>query len=147
MQSITLKINVLLLFVVFAFLSCSSSGGQGTNTPLKNTRWLLRSLNDKKVMIPEGGREAYVFFKSDENKVNGSGGCNNFFGQYTKSKSNLKMGPIARTEMFCEGIMDTEDNFMKALEATVKYKITGNALYFYDAAGKTIARLEASSME
>ena len=128
-------------------LACSSSNEKTTtpNATLENTRWGLRSLNDKKVFIPEGGKEIFIIFKKDENKFNGNAGCNNMFGAYLKKGSELKIGPVARTEMFCEQQMETENNFVKALETVDKYKVKGDQLYLYEAA-KLLAVFDAVYM-
>jgi len=99
-------------------------------------------MNNKKVLVPEGANETYVIFTKEKNAVKGNGGCNNFFGTYSKTGNDLKIGPVARTEMYCEQTMETENNFMKVLENTVRYKIKGNNLYLYDS-GNTLAKLEA----
>jgi len=126
-----LFIKLVLLSMVFSIVSCSSSNTPTSNVPLENTKWILKTLNDKKIFIPESSKEAYIEFKS-AGKVNGYGGCNTFFGTYTTVKDKLNFGPIARTEMFCEAMMDVENNFMSALEKTVRYKVSGNILELYD---------------
>lgn len=133
-----------IILTCISYISCSSSDGTNSisNASFANTRWLLRALNDKKVFIPEGGKEIFILFTNANNALKGHGGCNNFFGTYIKEKNNLKIGPVARTEMYCEHTMELENNFMKALELTVKYKIKGNYLYLYDAT-KLAAKLEA----
>jgi heat shock protein HslJ len=127
-------------------ISCSTSEeSKISNAPLANARWLLKYVDDKKVMTPEGGKEAYMLLKSDTLQVQGSGGCNNFFGTYTKEGSVLKFGPVVRTEMYCEGRMQVEDAFMKALEKTNRFKIKGEVLYLYENRN-LLARLEADSI-
>jgi len=126
------------------YSSCTSSN-ENTGKPnaaFSNTRWVLRALNDKKIYTPEGGKEIFITFTSDKNAVKGFGGCNNFFGTFVREKSNLTIGPVARTEMYCEGTMANEDAFMKALEVTVKYKIKGDELFLYQG-DKLLAKLEA----
>lgn len=137
-------ILVAALIMPLVFISCSSSGEKESKAKASftNTRWVLRVLNDKRVYTPEGGKEAFITFGKDTAKAYGSGGCNNFFGNYVKDGSSLKIGPVARTEMFCEGRMETEDAFLKALESTVSYKISGNDLSLFSSE-KLIAKFEA----
>lgn len=124
-------LKLIFLMSVFTMISCSSSNITNTNAPLENTRWILKSLNGSK--ITQGTKEVYIEFKSAENRVNGNGGCNNYFGSYTKNGSSLKIGPVARTEMFCEGKMDVENALVTGLEKTIKYKVRLNTLELYDA--------------
>ncbi|MEO8665147.1 MAG: META domain-containing protein [Ignavibacteria bacterium] len=122
------------LFLAFTIISCSSSNEKPAvpNTSLENTRWVLRSLNELKVFTPESGKEAFITLMSSENRARGNAGCNTFFGTYTVTKNQIKFGPIARTEMYCEQQMQTENNFVKALESANKFKIRGDKLYLYD---------------
>lgn len=134
----------LFIAAIILLASCSSSNKTmiTENLPLENTKWILMVLNNKKVFIPESGKEIYIQFQKKDNKANGNAGCNNFFGDYSINNDEIKFGPIARTEMFCELQMTTENNFIKALEQTVRYKIKGSNLYFYDNV-TLLARFEA----
>ncbi len=127
--------------------SCSSSTNQinTSNDSFTNTRWVLRVLNDRKVFIPESRKEIYIIFTNDKNKFHGNAGCNDFFGEFNENKNYIKMKAIARTRMYCEGQMDVEESFIKALETTSKFLINGNKLSLYDSA-KIIAKLEAVYM-
>ncbi len=144
MKNITSFLLVVLFMFPLVLISCSSSENQNTkpNASLTNTRWVLRVLNDKRVFTPEGGKEVFILFGKDTARVNGSGGCNNFFGKYVKDGSSLKIGPVASTEMYCEGRMETESAFFKGLETTVRYKINGDVLSLFNS-DKVFAKLEA----
>ena len=135
----------LILFLSTSLFSCTSSKEESpsvSNASLTNTRWVLRVLNDKKIFTPEKGKEAYITLSKDGNKANGVGSCNNFFTTYTLSGKDLSFGPVASTEMFCEGQMDTETAFFKAISNSKTYKISGNYLYLSDSS-KVIAKLES----
>ena len=129
-------------------LSCASSNEKTPipNAALENNVWVLKSLNDKKIFIPETGKEIFITFKSQGKQANGNAGCNTFYTSYTVVGNQLQFGPVARTEIFCKQQMDTENNFKKALEAAERFKIKGYKLYFYDAT-KIIASFEASYNE
>lgn len=140
--------NFFLIAVTIAcitYVSCSSSGQTNSvsNSSFDNTRWVLRVLNGMKVYTPEGGNEAFMNFVKDKSSIRGNGGCNNFFGTYVKEGKTLKIGPVARTEMYCENTMKTEDGFMKALESARTYKIKGVNLYLYDSLNNNTAKFEA----
>ena len=132
-----------LIFIPLFIVSCSSSDKADTssNTPFENHKWILKTLNNKKVVIPESGKDIYVIFKSDGNRAEGYGGCNNFFGSYKLNKNKIELSKLASTEMFCESMMETESDFLKTLGITKKFKIKGNKLQLYDSS-KIIATLE-----
>jgi heat shock protein HslJ len=76
-------------------------------------------------------------------KVQGSAGCNRMTGTYQLEGQKLKFGPLATTRMACPA-MQTETAFLKALEATTRYEISGSSLTLYGA-DTAVARLEAAA--
>jgi heat shock protein HslJ len=73
-----------------------------------------------------------ITFSALENKVNGSTGCNRFFGTYTLDLYALNFSEIASTEMACEiPIMATENVFLMALDQTGSYSMEKGILTLY----------------
>jgi len=99
-------------------------------TELKNTRWVMRMVNNHTFQIPEGGRELFIqFLAGDENQVRGFSGCNNFKGTYEIDGPNLRFGPLAGTRKACPGAMgELETEVLKALEEVDNYQILGERL-------------------
>jgi len=65
--------------------------------------------------------DLFVTFRS-EGALTGHGGCNQLTGSYTQDSSALSIGPVAMTRMSCEqGIMDVEQAFVAALEASSSF--------------------------
>lgn len=75
-------------------------------------------------------------------KVQGSAGCNRMAGRYQLDGQKLKFGPLATTRMACPAL-PTETAFLKALEATTRYEVSGSSLTLYGA-DTAVARLEAA---
>jgi len=82
------------------------------------------------------GRQAVVSVLADtqltiafaaDGRVSGSAGCNSFMGAYTVSGSSLTFGPASRTRKLCEqpGVMDQEQQFLKALESVATFRQEG----------------------
>ncbi|MBL8046379.1 MAG: META domain-containing protein, partial [Anaerolineales bacterium] len=46
-----------------------------------------------------------------EGKITGSGGCNNYFGEYTEEVGRITVASIGATKMACEGKLDLEQRF------------------------------------
>ena len=56
-------------------------------------------------------------------KLNGHGGCNRFLGTYRISGSRVEICPLAATRMACpESVMNTETDFVRALETAKRFK-------------------------
>ena len=65
--------------------------------------------------------ESFVTFRS-EGRLSGHGGCNRLTGSYKQDGGALSIGPVAMTRMNCEqGIMDVEQAFVAALEASSRF--------------------------
>jgi len=86
-------------------------------TLLLDMRWVLVSfgqVGSEEAVLPE--TEVSIQFTQD-NKINGSGGCNRYFASYETSTGNsLSIGPIGSTKMACPGeIMEQEQQYFNAL--------------------------------
>jgi heat shock protein HslJ len=109
-----------------------------SKTALNDTKWMIQTLNGSRVLIPEGGKEVFITFSND-GKANGSSGCNTFNGKAEVSGSSMKLGPMATTRMMCPEQMDTEKDFLAALNNTASYSISGNTLSIMDAGKNVLA--------
>ena len=86
--------------------------------------WKLLSLAGKPVAPPEEGqREAHFILKTQDNRVQGNGGCNTFTATYKLAAGNkITFSPIAATRMFC-GKNNPETAFFKTLETANHYSL------------------------
>jgi heat shock protein HslJ len=53
-----------------------------------------------------------------EGKINGSGGCNNYFGEYIEEAGRITVAAVGATKMACEGKMDLEQRFFTEIAKT-----------------------------
>jgi putative lipoprotein len=120
------------------------TGHSHGNVPLENTTWRVTRLGDKDVVANQNQRAPYIVLQSSEHRVSGSGGCNRINGTYTLEKQTIRFGPIASTMMACPKGMDTEKDFMQALDAVRKWKIQGDELEFYGEDGNLLVRFETN---
>jgi heat shock protein HslJ len=111
-----------------AAASPSASGGVAgasataplTDPDLIGTEWALGDLPGQALADV---RPTISF--SGDGTVTGNAGCNTFSGNYTADGSNLTFGPLASTQMACEGAKGTvETAYLSALQATTAYEIT-----------------------
>ncbi|WP_277227152.1 META domain-containing protein [Hymenobacter sp. YC55] len=110
---------------------------------LRNTRWVLRTLQGQPVPVPTNG-EAYLLLRTNELNAEGNGGCNRFRGTFElPADGQLRFGPLLSTKMACPDL-STETGFMNALTNTRTYQISGDTLrLFTEAATQPAAVLHA----
>jgi heat shock protein HslJ len=78
-------------------------------------------------------------FKDDQ--VNGSAGCNTYFGPARAAGNKLEVGPLGSTQMFCmdpKGLMDQESAYLAGLQNAATYLAQGGKLEISDANGHVI---------
>ena len=110
---------------------------------LEGTEWRLVDIGGQP--SPAGAdsmRHPGFTLLAEGRKVQGSAGCNRMTGTYQLDGQKLKFGPLATTRMACPA-MQTETAFLKALEATTRYEVSGSSLTLYGA-DTAVARLEAA---
>ncbi len=124
-------VNLLMLLLV----ACHPSNhigelvGVPRHRPLEETVWILEEINGKVINTAEEQKSLFVLYHKKGKEVDGFGGCNSFTGTYTKEGSTVS-AKLASTRMFCEGKMDVENEFMKVLTLSNKYKVDENHLFF-----------------
>ena len=108
-------------------------------------RWKLVELNGQPVsVLPPNGKEPFILFETATNKVTGNGSCNSFGGTYTLQQNNsIRLSQLFSTKMACNSL-DTETQFMKALEATDRYAIVNDTLTFHKGAIAPMAKFVAT---
>lgn len=115
------------------------------DTPLRETYWRLVQLAEKQIVPTDQQREASLIFHTDQNRVTGSGGCNQLTGSYTLEGRTLRFGGIATTRMACMHGMETETAFLNTLQDVRTWKTIGQQLELYDSGGKLLARFTAQA--
>jgi heat shock protein HslJ len=107
-------------------------------TELPGSSWLVTGYYvNQGVTSPAIGTELSIYF-DPAGSVEGSAGCNRYFGSFQASDSNLTIGALATTRAFCpdpEGIMEQETAFVAALQSAATYSIQNNLLEIRSADG------------
>ena len=114
-----------------------------SSAPLETTYWKLTRLGDRPVIVAVKKSEPHFVLDSKTKRITGSGGCNRFTGSYQRNADRLTFGKIAMTFMACPEGMETEREFMAALEQVRSWKIFGEDLELFDGNGGFLARFEA----
>ena len=121
--------------------------------PLENVRWQLASINGQ--LVPDAVTADMIFTPADspaaqgqENAINGSTGCNTYFGSYSLEGNTFKAGPFGVTKMICDdAIMQVEQAFLAGLESVQNYQITLNQLIITTANGSLLLYADRMPLE
>jgi heat shock protein HslJ len=95
---------------------------------LDGTEWTLVAMgfNDRPEAVLAGTNITIAFA---EDMVNGSAGCNSYFGNYSLTEAGFSVGVLGNTLMACEpDVMQQEDRFLQALAVVEKYSIENDTL-------------------
>ena len=141
--------------ILGATLEITYGGGAGVlhysarHLPLENVRWVLSAVDG---LVPPFGVEATAVFTpgdaAEENALNGSAGCNTYFGSYTHEGQNLSIGPLGATQMMCdEKVMEVESAFLDGFESAQSYHTTLNRLTITTASGEMIFYSDLAPLE
>ena len=80
-----------------------------------------------------------------DGSVNGNSGCNNFFGSLETTDDGVKMGQMGSTRMACPPeVMELEDLFLDALQATAKFSMGQDSLQLLNADDEVLAEFVAA---
>ena len=133
------------LAVVLGACSATESIQEGVIHELAGTRWALVQLFGKSASVSAEGREPFVALQSTDARIVGYAGCNRITGRYDLSGAQLRFSQIASTRMACPD-MNIEDALLKALDATVRWQISGDALDLIGQDDTVLARFAARDL-
>jgi heat shock protein HslJ len=96
---------------------------------LENIYWKAIRLGGHDVVVPEGTREPHFVLHAEDHHVAGTGGCNQFSGNYATAGDSLTFSALASTMMACaEPTMTQEKWLTDALSQARTWRITGEQL-------------------
>lgn len=130
-----------------ALLAASLLSGCGSgislDEPIEGPVWRLDQLGGQPVArSSDPRRDPQIQFDSRNNRVVGSGGCNQVSGSFVRNGSSLRLSQLASTRMACPdpAVGATEGQFFAALQTTASYRLQGPThMSLLDASGNTIA--------
>lgn len=124
------KIPLLLIPLALAGIGLAACTGKTEAIALENTTWVLESYGEQgnlRAVIED--TEITAVFDSTEGKVSGSAGCNNYFTSYEIKNNELSIiSPIGSTQMYCEGLMDQEQQYLAILEGAETFQVQDSQL-------------------
>lgn len=133
-----------LAFALACLAGCAAS--VSLDEPLEGTPWRLVQIDGQSVGSAGANAEVEprIRFDSGAQRMAGSGGCNAISGNYRRSGSVLRIGPVMSTRRACAdpGLQALETRFVAVLENTAGYNLKGTQLTLLDARSLPLAVLE-----
>jgi len=127
--------NLVVLFVFSIILvSCNS---ENSIEKLESQNWEVTQINDSKDL----SKTPTLSFNVAEKTIHGNAGCNNYFGDYTVTETNVAFNKMGATKMMCPDI-SVEDQFLETLEKVTMYKFEGDKLVLLSASGDELMILK-----
>lgn len=123
--------SLLLLLLVLTTASCGVKNGNATTSEPEDIKWVLEALMtlpNAKVPAKDG---PFMLLEKSTGKANGSGGCNSFFGSFTRNDDNIDISNIASTKKFCVEMQELENAYFAALDAANRYTLKGKELVLF----------------
>jgi heat shock protein HslJ len=109
-----------------------------TTRKLTDTVWTLQSVTVRDARIGSE-YDGEITAEFNDGQVNGSGGCNNYFGGYFIEEDQLTIDKLGSTLMSCGESRDKrEREFLTGLEMVRSYQIEGDTLTLLDANQNTM---------
>ena len=111
-------------------LTKKDSATAEANAGITEKYWKLIEINGKPVAMDETmGSEAFIILKNEDQRVNGSGGCNTIFGTYEISEGNrIKFSQMATSMKACLN-MDVEVALKKVFDVVDNYTVSEDGKY------------------
>ncbi len=106
---------------------------------LEGSAWQVTSYNNGRQAVVSlvAGTTITLDFGGD-GVVSGSGGCNQYSGEFETDGGDVSMGQLASTERACldpAGVMEQEAEYLRALQSATTWSVRGTSLELRDDAG------------
>jgi heat shock protein HslJ len=123
-----------LLFTLLALFFLTACGGSGGEAPdLDGTEWGLFEMNGE--AIPE---DVEITIEFSEGQISGQSACNRYFAGYTQEGNTLTFDQAGSSNMFCEGLMDFEGEYLLALSEVKSFESSGDTMTLKNESGEAI---------
>jgi len=135
--------RVILVLLALSLAACATppmaDDGTLPRHPLIGTSWLSQTIDGTAV---DPAVQSTVTFQR-EDQVIGSCGCNRYFGRLGLNQSALSISGVGNTRMMCSpvSVMEQEQRFLEALQASVVWRREGDTLVLLDLTGRERLRL------
>lgn len=130
------RIPVLILTLTAMLIFAACGGGSDQDVmELIGTEWKLSELHGA---APPAEVEITLAFQ--DALITGRSACNSYFAEYIQDGFSLRIGEIGTTNMYCDGLMDLEADYFRALGSIAGFNLSNQHLVMLDQAGATLLR-------
>ena len=136
---------LIIIFLITLFLSSCGILPITKNSDLNGTAWTLTNYDGTTLL---SNTTMTAFFESGE--VNGSAGCNHYFGSFKAKGDQIQIDGLGWTEMACmdpEGIMQQEQQVMSLLSEAATFSIQGQVLQIITGSGEVMEFQQTVNLE
>jgi len=119
-----------LFFLAGTFLA--SCGGAAAPS-LDGTGWQLVEIDGAKLPL-----HILITLTFDKDQAGGSGPCNGYGAEYMQQGTELTFGQIVSTLMYCDGVMDYEQEYTDLLTTVRSFRREGDTLHLLGQAGRVV---------
>ncbi len=115
-----------------------------TSLKLEDALWGLENYSGGVVL-----EDSFVTAEFDAGEIAGSAGCNNYFGPYETSGSEITVRALGSTRKACQdppGVMEQEAAYLTALPGASTYSIGESGLQMFDSSGAELLQYLAYIM-
>jgi heat shock protein HslJ len=124
--SLVAELTLVIGLLAIPGVSCKTGSG------IEDKEWVLESFSESGSLVaPIAGTVITLTFDTLKNQIQGSTGCNSYFGEYKITNTTLSIDQLGHTEMYCmdpEGTMDQETNYLGVLINTKSYSMKDGKL-------------------
>lgn len=131
-----MRTSLVLLVAVGVLMAsaCSSQGDDNANGGLVNTSWTVASIDG----VPMTARPTMTF--AEDGTISGSGGCNQYSGEFRTDGGAISIGELASTLMGCEGDRGPQETvFLNALKGATTWRLADDGNLVLSGAGEIVA--------
>lgn len=122
--------RLIALIGILALTVAACGGGDGGGDPTQND-WNFESGSLGGEPIPfVDGHPITLIFDEAESSIGGQAACNQYFGGYTLSGSEITFSEMGQTMMAClpEEVMESESTYLEALAGVTGFSVSGDRL-------------------
>ena len=121
-----------LLLTLLALFFLTACGGSGGETPdLDGTEWGLVEMSGEAIL-----EDVEITIAFSEGQISGQSACNRYFAGYTQEGTTLTFDQAGSSNMYCEGLMDLEADYLQVLSEVKSFELKDDIMTLKNESGE-----------